>query len=265
MKRPFWKRLVFDSNIWLSMGGAFLGAYLFSIVHKYLDLQVLFGLFLYFMTSYGLHSYTSTYLNKASYGEIEDFSKSGFFKVLMSLCIVLWGALLWESKGGLLLLFVASLVTPLYSYWRISSGETIRSFKLHIQRFKSVMTVFVLMTVMVYCSGMNAFLYLEIMSLLFLHLLINTLSGDLRDIESDKELKKDSLAVLYGFKMTKQILEFISVTGVILSYFLTDSLTWSLVFSLNFILLRRLKIFSKPDAYHLIDVVHFVPLISLFL
>ena len=98
------------------------------------------------------------------------------------------------------------------------------------------------------------------------HLLINTIMGDLRDVRLDRNKGFLTLPVCCGFQRARLLLIGLSFLGAVLMWIFSMGLELSLLFLTDAGLLWFfIGENSKPRRYHLVDLAHWVPLVTLLM
>jgi 4-hydroxybenzoate polyprenyltransferase len=100
-------------------------------------------------------------------------------------------------------------------------------------------------------------------AVLWFHLLINTVIGDLRDLRLDTNKKLKTLPTWLGFQRTRWLLISLSLMAAIFVWQWEMGWELTLLFLGDGILLYCwINEGSKPKRYHVVDVAHWIPLVT---
>lgn len=241
----------------LACGGAALAGYLELIVHGENGFQVVPGTFLFFMTTYALHALVSMKVEQLSLPEIRKFWTQAWSKLLLLTLAGAW--VMYISIFGMLglgyLAFACS--TPIYSMIRKQGGDH-STVKRSIVKYSC--TLLAILGIFFYGMGFNIFTYDRHLFFLIVHLSLNIIIGDLRDLEFDRQGIYDESDIGLDFLKIKQALMLSSLMLVMISLIFAP--VWSLVFLINSLLLFKLSEDDQPDVYHTFDLLHFLPWLS---
>jgi len=256
LKREYWKQLILDGNVLLSLSGAVLCGYLEVMVHGAVDIQVISGVFLFFFNTYGLHACISLHKNKASIGTLRYFWCKENLKWIVLITMMVWVTLAYHALSFASLLFFSSLTAPIYSMWR--SSLYLDTKKVNIPYLKVGAAFFAIMALMMGVVGMDLFDHPVLLGLMSGHLLINILVGDMRDLKIDKLQNKVTSA--WDFKKMKVSLMVMSCLGFGVSSYV-NSIEWMLSFGSNAALLLFTHEKMNSDFYNTYELTHFIPLL----
>lgn len=153
-------------------------------------------------------------------------------------------------------------------------GSVYGSFKLPLSRryakdllsAKTIGTVFIITSFLIILpfnldNEPNKNRYCLLLYFIGVHVLCNTVMGDLRDIQVDKANRVETFVTKFGFEKTKYLLILILLCSVVF-FIMTKQYVFIATFIAVIISLLIIKPNSKIITYHYIDCVHFIPLLS---
>jgi hypothetical protein len=100
---------------------------------------------------------------------------------------------------------------------------------------------------------------------LFIHLMTNTLIGDLRDIRVDGYHQTETLPSYFGFSLVKKFLVITNSVALIYWLVLNQKIEYVVTLIVVLIFLFTLRENTRIKNYHYVDIVHFIPLGCLLL
>jgi 4-hydroxybenzoate polyprenyltransferase len=263
----------FKSNVWLGFCAMALSCWSLLKMTASLDWAYHLWVYAFIVTYYGLHGRWTCQKDHLSDSAALSFftGASLWWVVIPHGMMVIWMLFLtpWSMSVAMLILMLCSAAYDMPYLSRRSSAMllkmSVREWP-HLKAF-AVATFMAMVLVVVPIMGKGTHVsWIELMMftmMVWFHILINTICGDLRDVDKDAEKGMRTIGVTLGFDTTKKVLLCLCFAWSILGYWQKDTVAM-LAFGVHGVLIWTLvKKTAVFNDYHKLDVCHWIPLLMI--